>query len=75
MPKGRPFWTAYRKFLVRTLLAREESRPRIAGKLGVTTRQLGVAIWRYDLTPRPLLEAIAERGGDPGHMNGEVSHG
>ena len=72
---GKGFWTAYRKFLVRELLAREESRWRIAEKLGVDRKQLSHAIRYYDLTSRPLLECIAERGGDPGHMNAEAACG
>ena len=53
----RGFWTAYRKFLVETLLARGESRARIAGKLGIERDQVTHAINSYGLRPRELLEA------------------
>lgn len=53
---GHPqFWTHYRRFYVETLLARGESRERIAGKLGVTRVQLTGAISHYGLRPRELL--------------------
>lgn len=70
---SRGWWTAYRKFFVSTLLAREESRALIAAKLGLTRKQLNSAIFSHDLKPRPLLAAIVERGGDPGHMG--AAHG
>jgi hypothetical protein len=71
LPGARPFWTAYRRFFVSTLMAREESRFLIAEKLGVTRRQLNSAVHKYDLKPRPLLEAIEARGGGAGHMRCE----
>jgi hypothetical protein len=64
MPHG--WWTAYRQFLVRTLLARDESRALIAQRVGCTRQQLNSAIGWYDLKPRPLLACIAERGGATG---------
>lgn len=56
------YWTAYRKFLVETLLDRGESRARIAGKLGIERSQVQSAIQHYDLRPRPLLKRMLDRG-------------
>lgn len=43
------FWTAYRRHLVRALLARGEQRSLIAERVGVTLRALGAAITRFGL--------------------------
>lgn len=58
------FWTVYRRFLIETLLDRGESRALIAGKLGVTRRQLQGAITHHDLKPRPLLKRMLPRAAD-----------
>jgi transposase-like protein len=60
MPSGRPWWTAYRKLLVETALARGESRERIAARLGITARQVSAAIRNHGLKPRELLAESAD---------------
>lgn len=57
--KGRFYWTSYRKYFVRDLLAKGLSRSVIAERMGITRDNLNASIIRHDLT-RPNTEPMNE---------------
>jgi hypothetical protein len=52
------FWTAYRRIYVEDGLARGQSRAMLAAKLGVTVRQLNMAIYNHRLKPRRVEDPV-----------------